>query len=557
MSFTPAMDEAVETMTALLNERLADHEDDVVAVLTKASTGDLPMVETLTDSDRAIMRTIFGLLVDIGPGTLWKELQPVMGTVLSRAKDGSNAGDHKSSILGLFDKILHGLVARGSRMFSDHGLPGVAVLTPSYVFYEDFHDPQPEKGVYDVAGTAFEKVKWIYRYWFNQIEVVEQGSGLADFFADQVLTPGHLPELAAASTRSVVSLSCAGDLLAVDVLVPENTDRLFEDIADFYSSADIVSANLESTVSKDDPIGRHQSPGLAAQMNTSQDMFDRFVDDAKINYFSVATNHCLDWGERGILNTLDVLAKSGAHYSGTAASQAEQDDVVVVDRNGIKVGLLSFTFDVNDQPWPDGKPYLANMVRVNDADPAPDYTLVERHVAAAKAKGAEYIVAYCHWGWEFEMHPHANVVKAAHEIVARGVDVILGNHPHVSQPAQVIERDGKPNALVTYAFGDFVSYHPYSRNSKFAWAIKFDIEKIVTGDDTVVSWRNLQALPIYIVNSDLGDGRYDCRIVKFENVLADPDGYGLTDREKSELPHLRDVVWDKILAPLSHIPADG
>lgn len=40
-------------------------------------------------------------------------------------------------------------------------------------------------------------------------------------------------------------------------------------------------------------------------------------------------------------------------------------------------------------------------------------------------------------------------------------------------------------------------------------------------------------------------------------VLENPDGYGLTEREKSELPHLDEVVWKGILSPLSHIPEGG
>ena len=126
------------------------------------------------------------------------------------------------------------------------------------------------------------------------------------------------------------------------------------------------------------------------------------------------------------------------------------------------------------------------------------------------------------------------------------------------QPAQTIDRGpDKPKALVTYAFGDFVSYHPESRNSKLTYAIKFDIAKVMTGGGTYVSWDHVQTLPLYIVNAPLGDDRYDSRIVQFHKVHENPDGYGLTEREKSELPHLDEVVWKGILSPLSHIPESG
>ena len=223
--------------------------------------------------------------------------------------------------------------------------------------------------------------------------------------------------------------------------------------------------------------------------------------------------------------------------------------MVIFEKDGIKVALLAYTFDLNGHLVPEGKSYLANEVRFNDVNPPPDYTLIKKQVAAAQAKGADWIIAYCHWGWEFEMYPHVNIVDAAHKVIECGVDTILGNHPHVSQPAQLIPRTGKQDALVIYAFGDFVSYHPDSRNSKLAYSVKFNIGK-VKGSTGLF---NLQALPLYIVNQDLGNKRFDCRIVKFFDVLERPTEFGLTELEISQLPHLRDKVWNDILSPLSSI----
>lgn len=582
--FPPDAPRLVEALV----DRLTHHGAEVLEVLRRVSTGELEMVETLTESDKDLTRRLFGWIVDAEPTLARAVNHPEIATLIAEDRtlltgkindDMIASAKHAAGLLaaairkqfaehlgtasseGLSDPRIDELIdilGEAKRGYSHH-LAGLAVITTSYVFYEDFHYPQPETGVYDIAHSTADKLKWVYRYWFNQLEVAERGSGLEEFFRGQVLQ-NHVPmDDSAIESVSRVSLSCAGDLLAVDVLTPENTGRLFEDIVDFYSSADIVSANLESTVYSAQAPGRNgDEAGQPFRMNTSPEMFDRFRTDAGITFFSTATNHSNDWGTDGLLATLDVLDASGALYSGTARDQAGRDDVVVVDRNGIKIGLLTFTFDLNGRPLPEGHGYLVNEVRFNDAQPGPDYSLVESQVAAARAKGAEFIVAYCHWGWEFEMYPHPNITEAAHEVVARGVDVILGNHPHVPQPAQLIDRGpDRPKALVTYAFGDFVSYHPESRNSKLTYAIKFDIAKVVTAGGTYVSWDHLETMPLYIVNAHLGGDRYDCRIVQFDKVLLDPDAFGLTDREKSELPHLRDVVWNGILSPLSTIPAGG
>lgn len=531
-------EESIQKVLQMLKKYIEENEDEVTATLQSVAIGELEMPETISPEEEKLFRALCGGIVSIGPIQALEKLETVL------------ANPEQLNELPLVQDP--GFAAN----LSPKAPARLAVLLASYIFYDEFHSPQPETGVYNISGSLFEKLKWLYRYWFNQLEVAEEGSRLESFFSSQ-----HL-KFNFTQPGNQLSVSCAGDLLAVDVLTPDNTPHLFDEITDFYSTADIVSANLESTVDENADIGRSQKPGEPARMNTSKAMFDKFRNEAKINYFSTATNHAMDWGVSGVDATLEVLEDSGAYYSGTTKSDARkreaQDGFTIIEKNGIKVAMLAYTFDLNgyEKEIPADKPYLVNVVRFNDADPKPDYSLIKKQVAAAKTKGADWIIAYCHWGWEFEMYPHVNIREAAHKVIDCGVDTILGNHAHVSQPAELIPREGKQDALVVYAFGDFVSYHPESRNSKLAYIVKFDINMFTPShafSPRIFALANLQALPIYIVNQHLGGKRYDCRIVKFDNVLKDPDGYGLTELEKSQLPHLKEKVWKDILSPLSEL----
>ncbi|MBK5344715.1 CapA family protein [Pseudomonas sp. TH49] len=549
--------DALREIMQALQKRLEVHEGDVVALFRRVETGELRMPEVLSFQEIEYALALFGWVASVGPRKILVNIQPLL--LKPKTLNGDIA-------LGVFfnDPAFAGSPPIPCDCIDKRTLIRLTVLIVSYIFYDEFHYPQPEAGVYDIAVNPFQKLKWLYRYWFNQLEVAEKYSGLEAVFSAQNLH--HLsikvPEVTGLAS---LSISCAGDLLAVDALTPENTSHLFDDIVDFYSTTDIVSANLESTVDDSKEVGRTQSSGQPAQMNTSKKMFNKFIAEAKINFFSTATNHSMDWGDDSVVATLDVLKKSKALYAGTAASKAEQDDIVIYEKNGIRVALLSFTMDLNGYKTPIDKSYLVNEVRFNDVDPAPDYSLIKRQVKEAKDKGVNWIIAYCHWGWEFEMYPHVNVRQAAHDIIECGVDTILGNHAHVSQPSELISRADKQDALVVYSFGDFVSYHPESRNSKISYIIKFDIVEVklalpdVHDSETKGICLNtyellgLDALPIYIVNEKLADGRFNCRVVKFYDVLENPDGYGLTEMEKTQLPHLRDKVWKDILSPLSSI----
>lgn len=422
-------------------------------------------------------------------------------------------------------------------------------------FYDEFNYPQPQKGKYNIANSNFEKIRWVYRHWFNQLEVAEKDSGIEDYFRKQNLD-FSLPE--GFHVENKLSLSSGGDLLAVDVLVPENTLNLFDEINDFYSGADIVCANLESPVDSSRPIGRTQLFGEPAKMNTSTEMLEKFHNDGGINYFSTANNHSIDWGEKGLLNTLEELDNMGVYYSGTNRSQEEQDGILIIHKNKIKVAMLSYTFDLNGNKVPEDKTYLVNEVRFNDE--VCDLSMIKRHVAMAKEKGADLVIACCHWGWEFEMYPHKNIVHVAHEIIQSGVDVILGNHPHVSQPMESYkyEQDGREKlGLIVYSYGNFVAHHPKSRNSKIAYVTKFDIVKGILNEEEQTQITNLEILPIYILNEKISDTNYNCRLLKFSNVLEDKeiDGkykYGLTELEREQLKHLNQVVLRKILLPEFH-----
>jgi len=414
----------------------------------------------------------------------------------------------------------------------------------SVVMWNQFRYPQPVKGRYQVATNKLEKLKWAYRCWVNQLERAEKGSGIEDYFAGQDLN-FSLPQGFRETDRT--TLSAAGDLMAVDCFTYEDTEYLFDGIRDFYFENAFTCANLESTVCPSAPVGRNQVMGYPPKMNISEPMMDRFQAGGQgINYFSTANNHCYDYGEQGLLDTLDCLDRRSALHSGTSRTPKEQEDVLIVERDRIKIALLSYTCDMNGNEYE--KKHLINEVRFNDEKP--NFSLVERHVRRARERGADLIIASVHWGWEFEMYPHQNIIQAGHRLAELGVDVVLGSHPHVSQPMERYTDRQSRDHLIIYSLGDFVSYHPLTRNSKLTYVVRFDLVK---GRDESGAARvcldQLRVKPVYIRCQELEGDRYDCRLLPFRRVLDAPDSFGLTPEEWQDLPRLEKTVWRKILMP--------
>lgn len=211
--------EALTGVMQTLKTRLDEHETEVIVTLRRVAKGELKMSETISPEEEQLARTIFEWVAATGPRKVLAKIEPLL------TDPGTLKGEIALDKIFVDPGFAVNLPPLGDRI-DKRTLTRLAVLLMSYIFYEQFHYPQPETGVYDIAGSTFEKIKWVYRYWFNQLEVAEKGSRLEEFFAAQDLNvlnrpPADLedkfPDL------DIISVSCAGDLLAVDVLTPENT----------------------------------------------------------------------------------------------------------------------------------------------------------------------------------------------------------------------------------------------------------------------------------------------------------------------------------------------
>lgn len=409
--------------------------------------------------------------------------------------------------------------------------------------------PRPAKGPYEIADNQEEKLFWAYKCWVQVLEQAEKGSGLEGFFRRQKLT-FDLPD--GFVERERLSVSAGGDLMAVDCIVPEFTGHLFDGIREFYMDAELTMANLESTVYEGGPVGRNSIPGMPAKMNTSPAMLEKFVEGGNgIGYFSMANNHCYDYGKDGLLETLDHVEKTGVQHSGTNRKPEAQEKALVFEKNGIRMGMLSYTCDLNGNPC--DEKYLMNEVRFNDE--VPDLSMIQRHVASAKEQNADIVMVHAHWGWEFEMYPHVNIVNAAHKIAEMGVDVIVGTHPHVAQPMEryEYEKDGEMHAcLIIYSLGDFVSFHPITKDSKLTYTVRFDLVKGMEGGREKTFVTGLKMLPVYIMAAETGEEGYDFRLLKFADVLEDGESggtyrYPLSTEDRADLPRLKEILYQILL----------
>jgi hypothetical protein len=162
---------------------------------------------------------------------------------------------------------------------------------------------------------------------------------------------------------------------------------------------------------------------------------------------TTASNHTLDQGYPGVKRTLDELDAAGLEHTGSARTAAEAGKpLIITAANGVRVAQLAYAFGFNGIPVPSDKPWLANEI---------DVPTILAAARKAKQAGADIVVLSLHWGTEYDHLATQQQLDEAHQLLrSPDVDLILGDHAHVVQPAQKI--NGK---WVFYCMGNQISRH--------------------------------------------------------------------------------------------------
>lgn len=243
-----------------------------------------------------------------------------------------------------------------------------------------------------------------------------------------------------------------------------NFDSIFQYVKSYAQAADFSVANLETTLCGTDN-------GYAYAGNPKFNCPDAIVDSLKGAGFDMlltANNHADDTSLVGYKRTLNVVREKGLDTLGTYLS-ADEQKWTIEEVNGIKIGMVCYTY--SDGFSQNGYPLLNyNEVGENGIlnyftyDKLPEfYTQLQGYLDEMKAAGAEATVVYLHWGEEYKWKtgegPNANQTAMAQKLCDMGVDVIVGGHPHVVQPVDLLTSgtDAEHKTIVLYSMGNAVS----------------------------------------------------------------------------------------------------
>lgn len=280
---------------------------------------------------------------------------------------------------------------------------------------------------------------------------------------------------------------------------------VYEDIKNYTLSSDITIGSLETTFA-----GKEKGYSNYPTFNTP-DSLATALKDIGVDVVSLAGNHALDYGYTGLCRTIDVFDNIGLSHLGTYKTAEDQEKILIKDVKGVKIAFINYTYGTNGIPLPSGKDFCVNLI---------DKDFIKKQINQAKEQNVDMIVACMHWGTEYRTTANSEQKDLANFLFENGVDVILGNHPHVLEPMEkktITLQDGTTkDVFVVYALGNFTADQrdEITRDSAI---LNLTITK---NSDGKISIDKVNYVPIYMYkNTNVSTHKF--KILDIEKTIKD------------------------------------
>ena len=224
-----------------------------------------------------------------------------------------------------------------------------------------------------------------------------------------------------------------------------NYDAVFAGLSEEISAADIALVNQEVVLG-----GKELGISGYPSFNAPKEAGDALVK-AGFDVILHATNHALDKKAKGVRNTLKFWEENYPEIGvlGIHDSAEDQNEIYVTTINGIRIAVLNYTYGTNGIAMPGDMPYAVDMLK--------EAAVIE-DIQQAKQL-ADFVIVAPHWGTEYRLTPDSSQKKWTKLFLEQGVDLVLGTHPHVIEPVEMLSRqESDEQMLVFYSIGNFVNW---------------------------------------------------------------------------------------------------
>ena len=344
---------------------------------------------------------------------------------------------------------------------------------------------------------------------------------------DTPASTGTEPSAAPAATKAttatepqgettVIHIAAAGDLNVTDKVIAAGKTtggydftQVFQDVAPVLSNADLAVMNFEGNLFGE-PYGTDSA-------SAPQELMEALAS-AGVDLVQMANSCAIRNGILGLSATLDGIRAAGMESVGAWATNSEfreSKGYTIREVQGLRIAIVAFTKGMNNLGLPSGSENCVNLLYDDYATTYNDVasekiTRILRDVAQEQP---DFTIALLHWGSEYKEDISSTQEDIQDLMLAQGVDVIIGTHPHL---VQKITWDQEQGTLVAYSLGDFFGDGEKAGSN---YSIILDLE--ITRDNVTGQTRltGYSYTPIYTIKPE-ESGDTGLRVLRIEQAMA-------------------------------------
>lgn len=225
-----------------------------------------------------------------------------------------------------------------------------------------------------------------------------------------------------------------------------NYGYYFDKVKDIFSEDDLTIVNLEGTFTEyseyvEDDFSFSAPPH-----------YKNILPSGNVDIVSFANNHTHDFGEIGYNDTIEALESINMPYYG-------YEKYLIKEINGIKIGFFAL-YDIECENYED----------------------IDKAIKYLKKEKCDLIISSMHWGIEGKYKQNEQQIKMGHYLIDKGVDLVLGSHPHRIQGIEKYKKRYIVYSLGNFCFGGNIN--PSDKDSMiFRQTFTFEDDKLKIDDN--------------------------------------------------------------------------
>lgn len=240
-----------------------------------------------------------------------------------------------------------------------------------------------------------------------------------------------------------MNILISGDFYISDAL--KNKNIIDQTVIDIFDEADYRIVNLEAPLTANESKNKILKTGPHLRM--SKETIMPYLKHLKVDAVTLANNHILDYGEKGLTDTFESLKQNKVDYVGAGNNLNEAAQPHTLEKNGMRIAIINFC----ENEW---------SIAEEDKPGANPMDIIDNTNQIKAAKDThDKVICIIHGGHEYYHLPSPRMQKQYRFYAENGADAIVGHHTHCISGYEIYN-----DVPIVYSLGNFLFAKPSKKD---------------------------------------------------------------------------------------------